>query len=110
MRTVRGKRFNAKVTFQSASESTDAYHEVTKTWSNISSNPTVWAYVEPVKGSEVFEAQKVNAKHTILITIRPRNDLTGKMRVVFNSNNYELTYVPPYEPRKEMILHASLVE
>lgn len=106
MRSTSGKRFPHRIVFQQATETKNAFHEIEKTWATVA---TVWARVEPLKGSEIFEAQKVNAQNSIKVTIRARNDLTNSMRLVYNSTNYEITYIPPYDARQDMTILANQI-
>lgn len=88
-------RLTERVTFQEPSEAKNSVHEVIKTWSNISTNSTVWAEIQPVNGREYFESQQVRSEKFIKVTIRSRTDLTQKMRLVHNSVNYDIDYIPP---------------
>lgn len=89
-------KLNQRVTFQSATEAKNAVHEIIQTWANVSTNPTVWAEIEPVTGKEYFDAQQLRAESAVKITIRARADITPKMRAVHGSTTYEIDYVPPY--------------
>lgn len=100
---MRAGRLDKRVTIQQASEAKNASHEIIKTWSTLA---TVWANVQPLKGSEVFEAQKVNASSTIKFTIRPRSDITSTMRISYSDKTYEIDYVPPYDARTPMEIIA----
>ncbi len=80
-----------RITIQSATEAqaTDGYPA--KTWANISTTPTMWAEVVPLRGRERFDAQQINAEVDTLFRTRYRSDLTEQMRVVYDSTPYDIT-------------------
>lgn len=100
---MRAGRLDKRVTIQQSSQAKNASHELIDTWSTLA---TVWANVQPLKGSEMFEAQKVNASSTIKVTIRPRSDITSRMRIVYASRTYDIDYIPPYDARMPMEIIA----
>lgn len=103
MRRTSGKRLNSKITIKQTSQAKNAYHEMIDTWSTLA---TVWAYVQPLSGSEALEADKINAKSVVKFTIRARNDLGSEMHIVYSGRTYAIDYLPPYDPRREMEIIA----
>lgn len=51
---------------------------------------TVWARVRPMGGAERFEANRENAERTLLFRIRHRTDIDEQMRIVHDSDNYDI--------------------
>lgn len=102
-------KLDQQVTFKTPTEAKNAVHEIIQTWANISTDPTVWAQIEPVNGREYFESQQIRAESNVKITIRARSDLTTKMRVVHGSVTYEIDYIPPYIRQQYMTLMCHVV-
>jgi len=68
------------VQIQAASDSRDAHGGNVRTWGTVA---TVWASVEPLTGRELSEAQQVESRATVRITMRPYPGLTSRHRIVF---------------------------
>ena len=83
-------RMDRRITFQTFTESQNGVGEAVKTWANLASNPTVWAQVEPIDGSEPFAAQQVTAEARTRFTIRYRSGISVEMRIVYASENYDI--------------------
>jgi len=66
----------------------------TVTWTKVAE---VWAAIEPIRGREYIEAQKVASEITTRIRIRHRSDLKPNMRVEHLSTGelYEIVSVIP---------------
>jgi SPP1 family predicted phage head-tail adaptor len=57
------------------------------------SQGTVWGYIYSARGDEAFEAARVNAKETIRLLIRYRDDVTVKWRVAVQGQTYNIKHV-----------------
>ncbi len=71
---------------------------------------TVWAEVIPVGGSETFQAKQTGAEAVAKFRIRYRGDVLRKMRVVYDSDNYDIADVQEdrrFERRQYEIITAT---
>lgn len=91
-RALHAGNLRDQITIQSQTTAADAEGQPVKTWANLSTNPTVWAEVRYMRpGSNEFEAmQKITSVQSLHVTIRYRTDLDVTMRVVFNSENWNI--------------------
>jgi SPP1 family predicted phage head-tail adaptor len=80
-------RLDERITIESYTEANNAMGEPGKTWTTLA---TVWANVRPLRGSERFVAQQVHAERTLVFTIRHRSDIDETMRIVHDSDNYDI--------------------
>lgn len=78
-RPARAGRYRQRVQIQAPTETRGTSGKVTRSWSTLA---TVWAQVEPLRGVELFEAQKVNARITHVVRMRPYAGLTARHRLV----------------------------
>ncbi len=98
------------IDIQVATEVRDAAGQPVETWTNFVAK--VPAQYMPVSGREQFEAQQVLATAVAKFRIRYRSDLTRKMRLVFESENWEIRHLEEdlrWERRQYTILSAELV-
>ncbi len=86
-------RLDKRITFQQASVSKSGTGQATMSWANVASVPTVWAEVISRGGSEIQEGETLQAQHTWVIRIRPRQDITAKMRALYGSKILYITSV-----------------
>ena len=87
-------RLDRQITFQTFTEAADAVGQMIKTWANLTTDATVWARVERTRGSEEFVASHVElAKRTVTFVVRWRSELTEEMRVVHNSQNWDIELI-----------------
>lgn len=54
---------------------------------------TVWASVTNLHGRELFQAMQVQAEYTVKFTIRYCKNINENMRIVFNGQEYNITFV-----------------
>jgi SPP1 family predicted phage head-tail adaptor len=78
----------------------DAAGGKTITWTEVCD---VWAAIEPLKGREYIETQKVASEITVRIRIRHRDDIEPHMRVthIAKSIVYEIVAVIPVREHGE---------
>lgn len=74
---------------QDSGTTQDASGQTTSNWTEYQ---TVWAAIEPVSGLERWRAQQMQAETTHLIQIRYLDNVTTKMRGVFQ-NTRELEFL-----------------
>lgn len=76
---MRAGTLRERVTIQAATVSQDAYGEPIETWSNIGTNPTVWANVGSRASGERFisgaEQVQASVSHTVRIRYRAGCDI-----------------------------------
>ena len=96
-----------RVTFQEETEASDGGGGYTMTWGNISTNPTMWARVQPVRGGEAVEVGRLAALQMYLVTVRHRTDLNTGMRIVWGSKTMNIrTITNRDEKRKFLTIEA----
>ena len=61
-----------------------------KQWTHIGS---VWAFVKPMSGSQVFIAQATEHKNIMKINIRYNKIINENMRVEIDGIDYNITYI-----------------
>jgi len=67
----------ARITVQSAATSTNAFGEVTRTWSSTAIG-NLYAQVETPQGSERFRGGAERVEYPVVFRIRYRSDITEK--------------------------------
>ena len=93
MRPITTGALSEKITFQVKSVVEDAGGGRSKSWANISSDPSPWAKVQPVRGREPEDSGRVATIQTYLIIVRYRTDITPAHRVVYDSKNLNIRSV-----------------
>jgi SPP1 family predicted phage head-tail adaptor len=93
-------QFRHRIKIQRYTAVQNSLGEEEKTWVD---DCKIWASVEPLKGREFFKAQTINAEVTTKITIRYREGISSKMRVVFEGRNFDILSVMKVEERKKEI-------
>lgn len=90
MPAIDAGRYDRQITIQSATETQSSTGYAAESWANLGTDPTVWAQVIQKSGREFFEADKVAAEVVTVFRIHYRSDLTNKMRIVYNSRNFDI--------------------
>lgn len=99
---MRAGRLRHQVVIQQVSHAQDAYGETTETWSEYI---TAWAAVEPLKGSEYFDASATQAQVDVRVVLRYRAGVIPGMRVKFGSRYFDIqSVVEPQTKRREIHL------
>jgi len=80
-----------RIDIQSATEVQDAVGELIETWANLDAG--VPAEVMPLSGGEQFAASQHLASAVTRFRVRHRTDLTRKMRVVYDSQNWDIKHL-----------------
>ena len=100
-------RLDRRITIQQSTPTQDAAGQPIESWAALA---TVWAEVVPVGGSEVFQAKQFGAEAVAKFRIRYRGDVTRAMRVVYDSDNYDISDVAEdrrFERRQFEIITAT---
>jgi len=79
-----------KVTLKTGGESQDEYGEVTYTWST---QATLWASIEPLRGRELLHAQEVNAELSHRVRCRYNSNVDVADRIAFGTRTLEIVSV-----------------
>jgi len=97
-------RLRHRVTIQSATNTSDGMGGYTEAWGNLD---TVWAAIEPFKGDERYEVQKLEADLSHKIILRYRSGILPNMRINFDSKVFEIIYIINRDERNiELELHC----
>lgn len=82
-------KLDQRIRIESLSEANDG-GEMVQTLSLLAD---VWAEVISQKGSEAFEAARINASETVRVRVRYRDDVTTKHHIVWMGQNYNISAV-----------------
>lgn len=92
-------KLDQRILFQSLTEQ-NIEGGLIKAWATDSPPDEVWGRVYSQRGTETFEAARVNARETIRVLVRFRDDITDKHRLTWNSQAYDIKFVDRSERRK----------
>ena len=89
---MRSGRLSKRIIIEELSISKDSqgYHEDLENWVEFKK---VWAYVEPLRGREYWQAKQVVAEVSCRITIRYLEGIDEKMRVIYGDRTYNILAV-----------------
>ncbi len=82
-------KLDERITLQELTE-VNEYGSLTQDYSTVA---TVWGRVVSRKGTEAFEAGRVNAEEQIRVQIRYRSDVNVKWRVQIDGQDYNIVYL-----------------
>ncbi len=74
------------VSIQQPVETQNEYGEAMQTWTNLKTG--VWAAIKPIRGTEYWRAQQVQAEIDTRIIIRYCAGVTHKMRILNGADEY----------------------
>lgn len=99
MKYITAERLRHRVDIQSVTIANDV-----ETWANFAT--AIPAAIEPLRGREYWEAQKVNAEASVKITIRYRSGILPTMRVKWGTRIFNLISPPinTGERNRELVL------
>jgi len=84
------ERLNKRIIFQNSTIVENDYGFEIQEWSDYI---TVWASVTNLSGREYFAAMQIQAENTVKFTIRCNKNITESMRIIFEGNNYDITFI-----------------
>lgn len=93
-------RFNRRIDILKYDVTRDEYGGEIKEWVVVKS---LWAYIQPVSGTEYFKAQQVDAQNITTITIRYRTDITVLNRVKYQDKTYEIIGISDVKTDHKML-------
>lgn len=88
-------RNNERITFQELSTTQNAVNDEVETWSDISSNPTVWAEAMPRTTNEDFTGEIRQPMQRYQFKIRWRDDIDETNRITWNGKKWNILSVTP---------------
>lgn len=86
-------KLDQRITLQSYTEVADGGGGSTKTWADFAATPTMWAQVTPKAGTEALDADRTNATATYEFTIRNRQDVDERHRIIWRDEAYNIRSV-----------------
>lgn len=92
---------NRRVDILQLIEERDKFGGVVGEWRSVA---RVWAKIEPISGTEYYQAQQVNAETTTRITIRYRAEINVMHRIQYGAKLYEIIGVSDSETGHRMII------
>lgn len=101
---MRSENLDKRITIQEPVEVIDDYGQETRTWSTFA---TVWANVKLNIGKESFKTSEKVKERVVDFKFRWRTDLTNEMRIVYNSNYYEIEDVVELGREDGIIIRGS---
>lgn len=94
-----------KVTVEQVAEVPNSYGEPIHLWTDYA---TRHASFRPIRGREYFRAKQVQEEEPVRFKMRYLDGLTQKMRIVYDSNYYNInSIINPEGSDREMIIEAS---
>lgn len=97
-------RLNKRITF---CRYTESVNELKQTVQQLEPYKTVWASVEPLKGREYLEAQKVQPELTYRITTRYHRDIAPDMIIKYQGRELNIqNIVNPYERDEKLEIYC----
>jgi SPP1 family predicted phage head-tail adaptor len=83
-------KMDQRITLQRRVEAPDGAGGVTRAWSNLPCNATVWAHVVAKAGREGLDEGRVNATFVTLFTIWNRTDVDETCRILWGGEAYNI--------------------
>lgn len=93
-------RTNKRITFCRYAEETN---ELLQTKQVLKEVKSVWASVEPTRGREYQEAQRIRPELTYKITTRYHKDITPDMFIKFKNRYFQMVSIINVRERNEML-------
>lgn len=105
---IQAGKLRHRIDIQEQSITRDSVGGEVISWSNVST--AIPAMVEPLSMNEVFRAQQSQSQITMRVKIRYQSGIDPKMRLVYNSENYDIeSIINPDFRNRELVLLCSRV-
>lgn len=101
---MRSEKLDRRIIIESFSDSRDDYGQPVRTWSTFA---TVWSGVKLNIGKEVFASKDKVKERIVDFKVRYRTDITNEMRIIYNSNYYEIEDVVELGREDGLIIRGS---
>jgi SPP1 family predicted phage head-tail adaptor len=97
---MEGGKLDKRLTFQTNTPTVNSLGEYVDTYSDAF---TVWAAIEPLTGSWLFQSMQANSKVNGQVRIRYRTDILPTMRIKFGSRYLKIiSLIAPLEKGDEL--------
>lgn len=93
-------RTNKRITFYKLEETENVLAQIEQTLKKVK---TVWASVEPTRGKEYQEAQRIRPELTYKITTRYHREITPDMIIQFKDRYFEIISIINVRERNEIL-------
>ena len=95
------------VTIEQFSTTTDSNTgEKVRSWSTLK---TAWSRIqESESGNENVDADRIEAKQTVIFTMRHDPTINAKMRIVWESKNYNIINIADLQRRMYLVIQTEL--
>jgi len=103
---MRSEKLDRRLIIQEPAETRDDYGQEVLTWSTFA---TVWAGVKLNIGKESFQTNEKVKERIVDFKVRYRTDITSNMRLLYNSNYYEIEDVVELGREDGLIIRGSRI-
>lgn len=100
---IKSEQLDRRIVFYNQVETQSDTGFVTTGWTYYMG---VWAYVRQTRGREYHEADNVNAEVIKYFRIRYRRNISPKMRIVYESRNYDILEIRELGRREGLLITA----
>jgi SPP1 family predicted phage head-tail adaptor len=100
---MRAGRLNRRITIEQPTISLDSHNEPVESWTSFAAR---WAEVKFRRGSEYFTASQELAQAEVVFRIRYLAGMTKKMRVLYDSQYYDIMAVAEIGYREVTEIYA----
>jgi SPP1 family predicted phage head-tail adaptor len=97
-------KMRSRVTFQELLNTSDGQGGQSESWTNLSSNPTVWCYLRPTRSHERYFSQQIQYQRTHVAIVRYRTDLTNEMRMNYDNRVFQIKGIRNPDERKAFLI------
>jgi SPP1 family predicted phage head-tail adaptor len=103
---MRSEKLDRRLIIQEPAETRDDYGQEVLTWSTFA---TVWAGVKLNIGKESFQTSERVKERVVDFKVRYRTDITANMRLLYDSNYYEIEDVVELGREDGLIIRGSRI-
>lgn len=103
---MRSEKLDRRLIIQEPAETRDDYGQEVLTWSTFA---TVWAGVKLNIGKESFQTSERVKERVVDFKVRYRTDITENMRLLYDSNYYEIEDVVELGREDGLIIRGSRI-
>lgn len=103
---MRSEKLDRRLIIQEPAETRDDYGQEVLTWSTFA---TVWAGVKLNIGKESFQTSERVKERVVDFKVRYRTDITSNMRLLYDSNYYEIEDVVELGREDGLIIRGSRI-
>ena len=93
-----------RITFQTRVEAEYETYSLNSGRANIATNPTVWARVTNVTGTQQVDSRNAGEGVTHRFTIRFRTDITKQLEILYDGKRYRIATIQVEDDERERFL------